>query len=93
MPPDGRYHEITPGVVDESCGVKLQLVPGDIAFFSGFTPHRSASNRSRHWRRQLYLSYNAESDGGDAREAHYQEFRQWLRDRYAEYGRNDVYFA
>jgi 2-aminoethylphosphonate dioxygenase len=93
MPADGQYHEIPPGVVDESCGVKLQLSPGDVAFFSGFTPHRSAINRSHHWRRQLYLSYNADSDGGDAREAHYQEFRKWLRDRYAEYGRNGVFFA
>jgi ectoine hydroxylase-related dioxygenase (phytanoyl-CoA dioxygenase family) len=92
-PEDGMYHEIPPGVVDEACGVKLELRPGDVAFFSGFTPHRSGINRSRHWRRQLYLSYNAASDGGDCREPHYREFHSWLRDRYAEYGRTEVYFV
>src|SRR5262249_40610016 len=44
------------------------------------------------WRRQLYLSYNKLSDGGPQREAHYQEFHRWLRRRYAEHGKNDVYF-
>lgn len=92
-PEDGNYHELPPETVDETCGVKLQLAPGDVAFFSGFTPHRSAHNRSQHWRRQLYLSYNAESDGGDCRESHYREFHAWLRDRYAEYGRTETYFA
>jgi len=92
-PEDGMYHEIPPGMVEEACGVKLELAPGDVAIFSGFTPHRSAANRSRRWRRQLYMSYNAASDGGERREAHYREFHAWLRQRYAEYGRTDVYFA
>lgn len=92
-PEDGNYHEIPTGTVDESSGVKLNLMPGDIAFFGGFTPHRSAPNRSRKSRRQLYLSYNAESDGGDYRETHYREFHAWLKERYAEYGRNETYFA
>jgi ectoine hydroxylase-related dioxygenase (phytanoyl-CoA dioxygenase family) len=93
MPADGMYHEIPSGMIDERLGVKLQLSPGDVAFFSGFTPHRSGVNRSRRWRRQLYFSYNAESDGGDCRAAHYREYHGWLRDRYAEYGRTEVYFA
>jgi ectoine hydroxylase-related dioxygenase (phytanoyl-CoA dioxygenase family) len=92
-PEDGNYHELPAGLIDESRGVKLELAPGDAAFFSGFTPHRSGPNRSRRWRRQLYFSYNAQSDGGECREAHYDEFRQWLRERYAEYGRTEVYFA
>lgn len=92
-PSDGNYHEIPLDAIDESTGVKLQLDPGDVALFGGFTPHRSSPNRSRRWRRQLYLSYNAHSEGGDCREPHYREFQSWLRDRYAEYGRTEVYFA
>jgi hypothetical protein len=70
----------------------LTLAPGDVAIFGGFTPHRSAPNRSDRWRRQLYLSYNALSDGGDQHDKHYAEFHAWLRKRYAEHGKHDVYF-
>jgi hypothetical protein len=92
-PEDGEYHELPAGTVDESRCVKLTLSPGDVAFFGGFMPHRSAPNRSRGWRRQLYLSYNADSELGDYRGTHYREFQDWLRVQYAKYGRNDVYFA
>jgi hypothetical protein len=70
----------------------LELDPGDIALFSAFTPHRSAPNHSDRWRRQLYLSYNANNEGGDRREAHYREFHAWLKDRYAEYGKTQTWF-
>jgi ectoine hydroxylase-related dioxygenase (phytanoyl-CoA dioxygenase family) len=89
---DGEYHELPSELVDESKIVKLLLDPGDIAIFSGFTPHRSGANTSSRWRRQLYLSYNALSDGGDQRDAHYVEFRRYLRRRYAEYDLTDTYF-
>ena len=49
-------------------------------------------NRSPTSRRLLYLSYNADSDGGDQREKHYREFHAWLKERYAEYGKTKVYF-
>lgn len=91
-PRDGMYHELTAEQVDLSLGVTLNLSPGDIAIFSGYTPHRSAPNRSAEWRRLLYLSYNAHGDGGDRREAHYAEFKQWLQDRYAEYGKVNTFF-
>ena len=91
-PLDGMYHELTPEQVDFSKGVTLELGPGDVAIFSGFTPHRSAANRSHQWRRLAYLSYNALSDGGEQREKHYAEFKQWLMERYAEYGKTNVYF-
>jgi len=91
-PPDGMYHELPAAAVDASRGVVLELQPGDIAMFGGFTPHRSAQNKSDRWRRQLYLSYNAARDGGDQREAHYRQFHAWLKDRYAEYGKTNVYF-
>jgi 2-aminoethylphosphonate dioxygenase len=89
---DGQYHELPPGTVDESRGVILELAPGDVAIFGGFTPHRSAPNRSPRWRRQLYLSYNKRSDGGEQRDKHYAEFHVWLREKYAEYGKTDLYF-
>jgi hypothetical protein len=79
--------------VDESRAVSLELQPGDVAFFGCFLPHASAPNSSGRWRRLLYLSYNADSDGGDRREAHYREFLAWLRAKYAEYGKTNVYFA
>ncbi|MFO0845015.1 MAG: phytanoyl-CoA dioxygenase family protein [Gemmataceae bacterium] len=90
---DGQYHELPAGAVDEARAVYLEIEPGDVAVFGGFTPHRSSANLSAGYRRQLYLSYNALSDGGEQREKHYREFHAWLRDRYAEYGKTDVYFA
>ena len=91
-PQDGQYHELPADAVDESRCLPLELQPGDVAVFGGFTPHRSAPNRSDRWRRQLYLSYNKRSDGGDQRDKHYQEFQRWLRVKYAEYNKTDVYF-
>jgi len=91
-PQDGMYHQLTDDAVDLSKGVVLDLSPGDIAIFSGYTPHRSGANRSAQWRRLLYLSYNARSDGGEQRDQHYAEFRGWLHDRYAEYGRTSTFF-
>lgn len=89
---DGDYHELDPSLVDDATAVALELEPGDLAIFSGFTPHRSADNASEGWRRQLYLSFNALSDGGDQRAAHYREFQAWLKKKYAEYDRHETYF-
>ena len=89
---DGKYHELPADAVDLATGVCLDLQPGDVAIFSGFTPHRSGPNQSDQWRRLLYLSYNALSDGGEQREQHYAEFKQWLQERYAEYGKTSTYF-
>jgi ectoine hydroxylase-related dioxygenase (phytanoyl-CoA dioxygenase family) len=91
-PEDGEYHELPLEQVDLNRGMKLDLAPGDIALFGCFTPHRSAPNRTNHWRRQLYLSYNSHADGGQRREQHYQEFHTWLRKKYAEHGKTEVHF-
>lgn len=91
-PEDGDYHALPPASIDEATAVPLVLAPGDVAIFGCFTPHGSAPNRSGRWRRQLYLSYNAFSDGGRQRNKHYQEFHVWLRKKYAEYGKHFVYF-
>lgn len=89
---DGQYHELPRDCVDESQAVPLELEPGDVAIFGGFTPHYSAPNQTDGPRRQLYLSYNKWSDGGKRRDQHYLEFHAWLRKRYAEHDRHDVYF-
>jgi ectoine hydroxylase-related dioxygenase (phytanoyl-CoA dioxygenase family) len=89
---DGMYHQLADDAVDPSKGVVLTLDPGDVAIFGGYTPHRSAANRSAHARRLLYLSYNAMSDGGEQRDRHYAEFKGWLQDRYAEYGKTSTFF-
>ncbi len=91
-PRDGEYHQLSEDTVDLATGVILEMTPGDVAIFSGFTPHRSAANSSETARRQLYLSYNALSDGGEQRDAHYTEFHQWLHTKYAEYGKSGVWF-
>jgi len=91
-PKDGMYHTLAADAVDLAKGVTLDLQPGDLGIFSGYTPHRSGPNRSQQSRRLLYLSYNALSDGGEQRERHYEEFKGWLKDRYAEYGKTNTFF-
>jgi ectoine hydroxylase-related dioxygenase (phytanoyl-CoA dioxygenase family) len=91
-PRDGMYHELPAETVASARGVMLDLNPGDIGIFTGYTPHRSGPNTSDEFRRLLYLSYNAMSDGGEQREKHYAEFHQWLKDRYAEYGKTNTFF-
>ena len=65
--------------VDVNRRSPLILNPGDIAIFHGLTPHKSSPNRSNKMRRVFYVSYNAQSDGGDQHDAHYAEFRERLR--------------
>lgn len=79
---NGQFHEFTPAQMGDALRIDLILEPGDLAIFTGYTPHCSAPNASPRDRRQLFLSYNAESDGGDLRDWHYQDFfqrrRKWL---------------
>jgi hypothetical protein len=89
---DGKYHPLADDQVDLSRGVTLTLEPGDVAIFSGYLPHRSGPNRSERSRRLLYVSYNAESDGGEQRKEHYAEFVRYLQERYAEYGKTNTFF-
>jgi tetratricopeptide (TPR) repeat protein len=91
-PEDGMYHNLPEELVDLTKGQKLDLGVGDVAMFGAFTPHRSAPNRTTNWRRQLYLSYTADADGGDLRDKHYDFFKKWLVERYAEYGKTGVWF-
>lgn len=89
---DGEYHRLSASRFAASTWVRLELEPGDIALIGAFAPHRSGVNRSQRWRRQLMLSYNADSDGGDQRDAHYQQYFAWLRKQQAALGRQDGCF-
>ncbi|HXD86110.1 MAG TPA: phytanoyl-CoA dioxygenase family protein [Urbifossiella sp.] len=91
-PMDGDFHPLAEQHVEGIEPVPLILEPGDVAIFGGYAPHRSAPNRSASWRRLLYLSYNADSDGGDQRDAHYAEFHTWLKVKYAQYGKTETFF-
>lgn len=91
-PEDGDYHNCPEEAIEGLTGEILELEPGDVAIFGCFVPHRSGPNRSGLWRRLLYLSYNADSDGGDRRNDHYAEFHDWLRMKYAQYGKHETYF-
>jgi len=91
-PADGTFHSTPRELVSVARRRPLVLNVGDIAIFHGFTPHESEPNRSGRPRRQFYLSYNADSDGGDQRTAHYAEFHEWLLKKYPEYGRTGVWF-
>lgn len=76
-PKDGMHHLLTLDQLPYKDAVPLDLEPGDVAIFPGFTPHRSAPNRSNRWRRGLFTSYNAFSHGGEQRDAHYAEYNVW----------------
>jgi 2-aminoethylphosphonate dioxygenase len=71
----------------------LEMEPGDMAIFSCFVPHGSAPNLSSSHRRGYFISYNALSDGGDQYHSHYAEFHQWIRARFSEPRRSELYFA
>jgi ectoine hydroxylase-related dioxygenase (phytanoyl-CoA dioxygenase family) len=81
-PADGQYCQLDEAAVASVKPVPLLLEPGELAIFGCLTPHRAAANRSTRWRRGLFISYNAHSEGGQQRDEHYQDFHAWLRDKY-----------
>jgi 2-aminoethylphosphonate dioxygenase len=92
-PPGQPSYPLPPGVVEEARAVPLVLSPGDIALFDGFTPHRSAPNRSDRWRRQFFPSYNKLSEGGHQRPQHYAEFRDWMKKKHEESGKTGLFYV
>ena len=56
----------------------ILMQPGDAIYFSSYAPHKSSSNESNRPRRNLYLTYNALSEG-DFREVYYADKREALR--------------
>ena len=89
---DGDFHDLPETHIALQDRVQIPLEPGDVLIFGCFTVHGSGPNRSDRERRQLYLSFNSDNDGGDQREAHYRFFHSWLRRRYEEYGTKDAFF-
>lgn len=91
-PRDGDFHDLAiDGYASEDI-IPINLAPGDVVFFGAFLVHGSSANLSPSKRRHLYLSYNAQRDGGDMRALHYRYFQAWLKKRYSEYGTNNSYF-
>jgi len=89
---DPNVYMLSPGAVDDSRRVDLILNPGDVAIFHGLTPHGSGPNRSDGMRRAFFPSYNALSDGGDQRAAHYASFRERMAGRFDAERRSKLFF-
>jgi ectoine hydroxylase-related dioxygenase (phytanoyl-CoA dioxygenase family) len=62
--------------------VMLEADPGDVIFFDCYVPHGSPPNVGSHGRRNVYLTFNRESDG-DLRASYYE-------DKWQAYPPNDV---
>ncbi len=60
--------------------VLLEADPGDVIFFDAYVPHGSPANTSDRSRRNIFLTFNRQSDG-DLRAAYY-------RDKWASYAPN-----
>ncbi len=54
---------------------KAPMEPGDVAFFDCFVPHQSQPNLTNKPRRNLYLTFNRQSDG-DHREQYFADKRK-----------------
>jgi len=91
-PENGEFHAFTAADMGAAPKIELSLQPGDIAIFGGFTPHYSDPNHSCGDRRQLFLSFNALSDGGDLRQWHYQDFFRRRRQRLQTSSTDEYFF-
>jgi hypothetical protein len=91
-PRDGNFHILADEAVAGCEPVALDLAPGDVAVLGCFMPHRSGINRTGESRRHLLFSYNARSDGGEQRRAHYEAFHHYLRTIYGMMGMGDMFF-
>ncbi|KAJ3859280.1 hypothetical protein EV359DRAFT_51111, partial [Lentinula novae-zelandiae] len=54
----------------------VPLESGQFLVFGSYLAHRSAPNKSENGRAAIYATYNALSDGGDKREAYYEDRRK-----------------
>ena len=91
-PADGEYHELPPETVDETKAVPLELEPGDVAVFGGFTPHRSDPNSTGPLAAAALPQLHAPVRRRRPANGHYHEFHAWLMKKYAEYGKTGLYF-
>ena len=92
LSPRDRQHHILDHDALGMTPVPLLLEPGDLAIFSCFAPHRSGPNLSNHTRRGYFISYNAQSDGGQQYLCHYREYHEWIREKVPVASRDSLYF-
>ncbi len=88
---DGTFHVLSSQELDVK-PIPLLLEPGDIAIFGCFLPHGAAPNKDSQPRRGYFVSYNAQSDGGNQYADHYREFHDWIRAKAAADVRDRLYF-
>jgi ectoine hydroxylase-related dioxygenase (phytanoyl-CoA dioxygenase family) len=74
--------EDDPPYAPEEEYVLLEADPGDVIFFDAYVPHGSPANTSDRSRRNIFLTFNKQSDG-DMRATYY-------RDKWASYPPNDA---
>ena len=72
--------EADPPYQPEDEYVLLEADPGDVIFFDSYVPHGSPANTSDRSRRNIFLTFNKQSDG-DMRAKYY-------RDKWASYAPN-----
>ncbi|GAW04988.1 epoxidase subunit a [Lentinula edodes] len=61
---------------DEQKWIPVPLESGQFLVFGSYLAHRSAPNKSDKGQAAIYATYNAISDGGDRREAYYEDRRK-----------------
>jgi ectoine hydroxylase-related dioxygenase (phytanoyl-CoA dioxygenase family) len=54
----------------------IECSTGDVILFDSYLPHYSEANRSNHSRRAIFITFNKFSEGGEKREAYYQDKRE-----------------
>ncbi|MBT3305919.1 MAG: hypothetical protein HN377_05485 [Alphaproteobacteria bacterium] len=69
----------------------LEADPGDVIFFDSYVPHGSPSNNSDFQRRNVYITFNRQSDG-DMRTRYYRDKWQNYAPNKAEEARTDETF-
>jgi ectoine hydroxylase-related dioxygenase (phytanoyl-CoA dioxygenase family) len=74
--------EADPPYQPEDEYVLLEADPGDVIFFDSYVPHGSPANTSDRRRRNIFLTFNKQSDG-DKRAKYY-------RDKWASYAPNEI---
>lgn len=70
-----KWKPLTPEQLKDVQFKKCPMEPGDVAFFDCFVPHQSEPNLTDRPRRNLYLTYNRQSDG-DHRQKYYADKRK-----------------
>ena len=74
----GAEEEPAEDCIAEADWLPVPLAVGDVLFFDGMLPHRSASNRSERPRRVFIVTYNPSSEG-DCYAAYYAWRHEWVR--------------